>query len=446
MKFSRYLVWNFLKMLFLIFIGALVMFIVIDFVGNIRSWSNRETSEIIEYYKCYSPYIIFLISPVALFLAVIASVGNMSKHLELTAIQSSGRSMFRALMPIFFFGLLFTLLSFILSETIMPESNHKRLEIMETSAQKKKNERVKDKRDFAFIDSDRASWFFKYYSSVSKAGREVSLLLKNEGHLVERYDAKRIHWGAYEPPRLKPSATQKVEAEKTKASQNKDAKKEKPPVEAVKKNKSKGLASTISQMQNSLAEAAKSVESEKIDSLKNAQGDSAQADTTAAALDSVWILENGHQRKFLEDGSVETISFIRMPLLGVIATRPNDLINERQTGDEMNSREVKHRIEVLRRSGEDTRTLETAYHYKFAGPWTNFFVLLIGAALCHRFSRSGGLSQKFGIGIFFVFSYYILIRLGLKMGENIDPIVGAYGPHVVFAIIACIMLYRSFRL
>lgn len=378
MKFSRYLTWNFLKMLFLIFAGALVMFVVIDFVGNIKAWSNRETSEIIEYYKCYSPYIAFLISPVALFLAVIASVGNMSKHLELTAVQSSGRSMFRALMPIFFFGLLFTFLSFVLSETIMPESNHKRLEIMETSQQKRENKRVKEKRDFAFIDSEHASWFFKYYSGVNKAGRDVSLLLKNEGHLVERFDAKRIRWGV------------------------------------LKKGSNAATDTTISQEE--------------------------------ASADSCWILENGHHRKFLQDGTVETEAFTRIALRKEANTRPDDLINDHQTGDEMNSNEVKHRIEVLRRSGEDTRTMETAYHYKFAGPWTNFIVLLIGAALCHRFSRSGGLSQKFGIGLFFVFSYYILIRLGLKMGENVDPWLGAYGPHLLFAVIASIMLYRSFRL
>lgn len=359
-------------MLFLIFIGALVMFIVIDFVGNIRSWSSRETSEIIEYYKCYSPYIVFLISPVALFLAVIASVGNMAKHLELTAIQSSGRSMFRALMPIVFFGLLFTVLSFILSETIMPESNHKRLEIMETNQQKKKNQRVKDKREFAFIDSERASWFFRYYSGIKKNGRDVSLLIKKENHLVERFDAKRIRWDI--------------------------------------------------------------PETENVDS------------TTVQTADSCWIFENGYHRTFLADGSIETESFTKLPIPGIVSTRPDDLINDRQTGDEMTAKEVKHRIEVLRRSGEDTKAMETAYHYKFAGPWTNFFVLLIGAALCHRFSRSGGLSQKFGIGIFFVFSYYILIRLGLKMGENMSPWLGAYGPHILFAIIASIMLYRSFRL
>ncbi len=380
MKFSRYLLYNYLKMFFLIFIGAIVMFIVIDFVGNIRLWLSRGLEDVAAYYLNYLPYILYLISPVVLFLAVIASVGNMAKHLELTAVQSAGRSMFRALQPIFLFGILVTLLSFLLSEMVLPEANHKRLEIMETTQQKKKNKRVKEKRNFAFIDSEKATWFFKYYSGVSRSGRDLTLLLRENGHLVTRFDAKRFWYD------------------------------------------------DIAKIAN---------RKEKF-----------EMPAGAKAGDSCWILERGQKRIFLADGTVETKEFIRYPLFKETLVRPEDFINERQTGDEMNAPEIKARIEVLKRSGEDTRVLETAYHSKFINPWTNFIVLLIGSSFCHRFSRSGGLSQKFGIGIFFVFSYYIAIRLGLKMGENgaFSPWLGAYAAHILFGTIASCMLYRSFRL
>jgi len=131
-----------------------------------------------------------------------------------------------------------------------------------------------------------------------------------------------------------------------------------------------------------------------------------------------------------------------------IRTQPEDLINERQTGDEMDSKMISRRIEVLKRSGEDTKVLETAFHFKYAGPWMNFIIVLIGASLCHRFSRSGGLSQKFGVGVLLVFIYYIVIRVGLKMGENgaLTPFLGAWIGHFIFGTVAIIMLYRSFRL
>ena len=92
--------------------------------------------------------------------------------------------------------------------------------------------------------------------------------------------------------------------------------------------------------------------------------------------------------------------------------------------------------------------METALQFKRSAHWMNLIVLLIGAALCHRYSRSGGLSQKFGVGLLIVFSYYILERIGLKMGENgaLSPFWAAWISHFVYGGVSVVMLYRSFRL
>lgn len=363
MKFSRYMVWNFLKMFLIVIVGAILVFVVIDFVGNIKTWLARDMKDVGDYYFSYLPYMLYLISPVALFIAVLASIGNMTRHLEMCAMQSSGRSPFRTLIPIFFFGILVSVGSYEMSELWLPDANHKRLEVMETNAQKKKNPRVKEKQDFTFIDSEKASWFFKYYSGKNKMGRDVVLLLREQGHLVERYDAKTVRW---------------VEED--------------------------GL--------------------------------------------SYWQFERGFRRIFNKDGSVTVLNLQNEKMVGRVNTRPDDLINERQTSDEMDSKMVKERIEVLKRSGEDTRAMETALHFKRSAHWMNLIVLLMGAALCHRYTRSGGLSQKFGVGLLLVFSYYILERIGLKMGENgaLTPFLAAWISHFIYAGVASVMLYRSFRL
>lgn len=363
MKFSRYLVWNFLKMFLIVLIGAIFMFAVIDFVGNIKTWLARDLKNAYEYYLCYLPYMLYLITPVALFIGVLASVGNMARHLEMSAMQSSGQSPMKTLMPIFLFGVLISVGSYEMSELWLPDANHKRLEIMETNAQKKKNPRIKEKQDFTFIDSEKASWFFKHYSGRNKTGRNVVLLLREDGRLVERYDAKTVRW-------------------------------------------------------------------------------------VGEGNDSCWMFERGFHRVFNKDGSISVSPLVRENLGNRVNTQPDDLINERQVSDEMDSKMVIQRIEVLKRSGEDTRVMETALHFKRSAHWMNLIVLLIGAALCHRYSRSGGLSQKFGVGLLLVFSYYILERIGLKMGENgaLTPFWAAWISHFIFAGVAGTMLYRSFRL
>ena len=363
MKFSRYLIWNFLKMFLIVVCGAVLIFVVIDFVGNIKTWSAREMKSVGDYYLSYLPYILYLITPVALFISVLASVGNMARHLEMSAMQSSGQSPLKTLFPIFFLGVLMSIGSYEMSEHWLPDANHKRFEIMETNAQKRKNPRIKEKQDFTFIDSERCSWFFKHYSGTSKVGRNVVLLIRDHGRLVERYDVRSIRW---------------------------------------------------------------------IDQ-----------DTTG-----YWSFENGFHRVFNMDGSVTVNPVRKKSMKGKISTHPNDLINERQLADEMDSKMVKERINVLRRSGEDTRAMETALQFKYSAHWMNLIVLLIGASLCHRYSRSGGLSQKFGVGLLLVFSYYILERIGLKMGENgaLSPFWAAWNSHFIYGSLALVMLYRSFRL
>lgn len=414
MKFSRYLVLHFLKMFLLVLLGAVFMFIVIDFVGNIRTWLARDLADARAYYVAYLPYIVYLVTPVALFIGVVASVGNMSRHLEFMAIQQSGRSPFRALIPVFFVGALVTLFSFYLDAEILPDANHSRYKIMEPMSQQRRDPRIRDKRDFVYISGDRTSWFMRSYVGSAKLGRDVVLLIYRDGDLYERFDARRLRW-------VEPDT---VFAKSTGAEKISDATGRK------RANRRDDLANPPAKRDSAKAPERKS--ERKIESIEP----------------GFWRFEDGYERTFLKDGTVQTRHFVRESLKGKTSLRPEDFLDERQRGDEMDAETILRKIDVQKRSGENTAKLETAYYFKFSGSMMNFIVLLIGAALAHRFNRNGGLSQKFGLGILLVFSYYVVIRIGLKMGENgaLYPILGAWIGHIVFAAVAAWVLYRSFRL
>ncbi len=413
MKFSRYLVLHFLKMFLLVLLGAVFMFIVIDFVGNIRTWLARDPLDAKAYYIAYLPYIVYLVTPVALFIGVVASVGNMSRHLEIMAIQQSGRSPFRALVPVFFVGALVTAFSFYLDAEILPDANHNRYKIMEPMSQQRKDPRIRDKRDFVYISGDKTSWFMRSYSGAGKLGRDVVLLIYRDGDLYERFDARRLRW--VEPDTV--FAETAEGADKDKALTRKPARK-------LDLDGGPGKPEAARDSGKSSPRIVESVEP------------------------GYWRFEDGYERTFLKDGTVETRHFVRESLKGKTSLLPEDFLDERQRGDEMDAKTILRKIEVQKRSGENTSKLETAYYFKFSGSMMNFIVLLIGAALAHRFNRNGGLSQKFGLGILLVFSYYVVIRIGLKMGENgaLYPVLGAWIGHIVFAVVAFWVLYRSFRL
>lgn len=413
MKFSRYLVFHFLKMFLLVLLGAVFMFIVIDFVGNIRTWLARDLADARAYYLAYLPYIVYLVTPVALFIGVVASVGNMSRHLEIMAIQQSGRSPFRALVPVFLVGALVTAFSFYLDAKVLPDANHSRYKIMEPMSQQRKDPRIRDKRDFVYISGDKTSWFMRSYGGASKMGRDVVLLIYRDGDLYERFDARRLRW--VEPDTVFAKVRKEPESGKTAARKS------------ARRMDSNDAPEKFETVRDSGTNAPRKIESIE---------------------PGYWRFEDGYERTFLKDGTVETRHFARESLKGKTSLLPEDFLDERQRGDEMDAKTILRKIEVQKRSGENTNKLETAYYFKFSGSMMNFIVLLIGAALAHRFNRNGGLSQKFGLGILLVFSYYVVIRIGLKMGENgaLYPVLGAWIGHIVFAAVAFWVLYRSFRL
>jgi lipopolysaccharide export system permease protein len=74
--------------------------------------------------------------------------------------------------------------------------------------------------------------------------------------------------------------------------------------------------------------------------------------------------------------------------------------------------------------------------------------LIIALSLSHKYKRGSSLSHQFGIGIILTFSYYIVVRVGLQMGENgiLDPWLGAWVGHIIYGTVGLGMLFRSFRL
>ncbi|MDR2732412.1 MAG: LptF/LptG family permease [Fibromonadaceae bacterium] len=359
MKFSLYMLGNFLKSFTLILVGSVLVFIVIDFVGNIKMWLLRGMEQTGEYYLNYLPYIVYLVSPVAIMLTAIASVGAMARHLEISAMQGAGRGPFRILLPTLMAGIVITALLFVIGEMILPDANYRRLEIAETRMEQRKNPRIKEKHQFIFIGSDHSDWYFKRYSGVTKKGEQISIVLQDNSKPIARYDARNMEWG-----------------------------------------------------------------------------------------DSSWVLFNGWARYFAHDGNLTAYKFKKLDIGKQTSVLPEDIINERQSHEEMSARQISRRIEILRRSGEDTKKMETQRHFKYSGPVTALVTLIIALSLSHKYSRSGALSQQFGIGIILTFSYYIVVRVGLQMGENgiLDPWLGAWAGHIIYGTVAIAMLLRSFRL
>ncbi|MBF0432960.1 MAG: LptF/LptG family permease [Fibrobacteria bacterium] len=343
--FSRYLIRRFLYLLIIAVGCSLVIFIVIDFVENTKTWLNQPRQEVWNYYLNYVPHILYLVLPVALLIASVFSVGNMARHLELVAMRAAGRSVYSITFPLLFLGILITGGMFWFGDTILPDANYERFKIKEPKTKENTSGNPNEKYKFVFIGPKNVTYFFQHYSGNRKSGRGVTILMERGDTLYQRYDCKRLVW------------------------------------------------------------------------------------------ENHWKAIDGSFRTF-ENGRIATTKF-KDKLLKELTDTPADLVNNRVFPDEMRMVMLKRRIDILKRSGEQTRRFETQWHFKISSCVVNLIMLVIGFSIAANTMRSG-LIKRFGLTLLFTFCYFVLLRFGLIFGENgtLTPVMGAWMGNMVFGSMA----------
>ncbi len=119
---QKYMLSEFLKLL-AIALGAFVaLFLMVDLFENIDLLMkhNVPLSESINFFAWKLPFIIGQVSPVAVLVASLVSLGLLSKHGEITAIKAGGIRLLRAVGPLLFAGLVISVLVILMNEYVTP--------------------------------------------------------------------------------------------------------------------------------------------------------------------------------------------------------------------------------------------------------------------------------------------------------------------------------------
>ena len=130
-RLDRYVVRHFLQAYIYCIAGFFSIWFIFDVSDNISTFLDQRISRtlILEYYLTQMPQILVILLPVALLLALLFSLGRMSRSNEIVSMLTSGVSLPRILAPLFFIGLLTTAASTALNWSLAPhgEFAHKRL-------------------------------------------------------------------------------------------------------------------------------------------------------------------------------------------------------------------------------------------------------------------------------------------------------------------------------
>ncbi len=125
-----YIIRKFLGTFFFSLILILTIAVVFDFAEKIDNFMERDAPAraiIFDYYLNFIPYFATLFSPLFVFISVIFFTSKMAANTEIIAILNSGMSFKRMMWPYFISSLVIAILTFFLTNFVIPQANLKRM-------------------------------------------------------------------------------------------------------------------------------------------------------------------------------------------------------------------------------------------------------------------------------------------------------------------------------
>jgi LPS export ABC transporter permease LptG len=130
---DRYLLRHFLQAYIYCIAGFISIWFIFDVSDNISNFLDQRVSRmrILEYYLTQIPQILVIILPVALLLALLFSLGRMSRSNEIVSMLTAGVSLPRILAPLLLAALLTTGVSTFLNYSLSPHAEFARKKLLE---------------------------------------------------------------------------------------------------------------------------------------------------------------------------------------------------------------------------------------------------------------------------------------------------------------------------
>ena len=174
---DRYMVKGFLSpYIWCLFIFT-IMAIIIDifsFIEDIVKYKIPAES-LAAFYIYYSPTIVLQVTPMAVLLSSIFVLSNLNKNNEITAMKSSGISLWRIMSPLLILGIIISIMSFIISDRVIPISSKVANMIRHEELEKEKRKTSPQKviENVAVYGSENRIVFARLYDTEKKLLTDV---------------------------------------------------------------------------------------------------------------------------------------------------------------------------------------------------------------------------------------------------------------------------------
>jgi lipopolysaccharide export system permease protein len=135
---SRYIIAAFLKLTGLCVGSFVAIYLVIDFLEKIGKFTRAQGKfhHILLYFLFKVPEIVCQVTPLAVLMATLLTLGMLSRYSEITAMRNCGISLVRITLPILAASLVISILAFVAAEVVVPATSARTMFIQEVLIRK----------------------------------------------------------------------------------------------------------------------------------------------------------------------------------------------------------------------------------------------------------------------------------------------------------------------
>ena len=192
-RLDRYVVRHFLQAYFYCIAGFLSIWFIFDVSDNISTFLDQRISRllILKYYLTQIPQILVVLLPVALLLALLFTLGRLSRSNEIVSMLTAGVSLPRILAPLLFIALLTTAASTALNFSLAPHGEYARKRLLDDPASRR--QQLGSTAQIFRNRTDNRTWFIQQFFPGENEFHSVHIVQQDANdHIVKAYIATKV--------------------------------------------------------------------------------------------------------------------------------------------------------------------------------------------------------------------------------------------------------------
>lgn len=198
--FDLYIVRQFLVTTLFAIFAIVIIFVIIDLMENLDDFIDGRANALLvaQYYIYFMPEIIKLMIPVAMLLSALFTTGRLSALNEITAMKSSGFSLYRFMLPLLVVAFLVSLFSIYFNGWVVPYTNKQKYALARTYLNKYLS--YMSKSNIFIQDTETRIVSIGYFDETRGLATNVTIEDFSDTNLTvirATYIAKQMQWDAY---------------------------------------------------------------------------------------------------------------------------------------------------------------------------------------------------------------------------------------------------------